>query len=215
VIFIAAGSGITPFHSLLLSHVADNPASHFTLLYFVRANQHVLTDSLVALELEYDNFTLKLMHSERDGYCSSTHINAITRELNNSDVYICGPNNMMDSTKTLLLDMGLPEGALHLEQFGLASFSHVDVNVARIVTFTKTNKDIVLNEEDQQTLLNIAEGNHVPAKYGCRIGICQECKCKKVSGVIYNSQTKTYSDTGEEDIQACISVPVTDVVINL
>ena len=215
VIFIAGGSGITPFHSLLMSHVANNPTINFTLLYFVRANQHVLSDTLVALDLEHENFTLQLLHSERDGYCSKAHINTITSELNDCTVYICGPNSMMDSTQTLLLDMGLAQDAIHLEQFGLASFSNVDVTAVRNVSFTTTNRNIVVSEDNQQTLLTLAEDNYVSAKYGCRIGICQECKCKKVSGVVYNSQTKTYSDTGEEDIQICISVPVTDVVINL
>lgn len=215
IIFIAGGSGITPFHSLLLSHVTNNPTINFTLLYFVRDNQHVLSESLVSLELENENFSLKLMQRERDGYCAQSHINAVTSDLQNCEVYICGPNNMMDSTKTLLLDMALPEDSLHLEQFGLTSFGHIDVNTKRKVSFTTTNKAIVVSEENQQTILTIAEDNVVPAKYGCRMGICQECKCKKVSGVVYNSQTKTYSDTGEEDIQACISVPVTDVVISL
>ncbi|WP_392340092.1 flavin reductase family protein [Moritella marina] len=215
VIFIAGGSGITPFHSLLLSHVANNPTINFTLLYFARANQHALNGSLVALELEHNNFTLKLLQRERDGHCSAAHINAVTSDLQHSEVYICGPNSMMDSTRELLLDMGLPEGALHLEQFGLASFRNVDLNVVRNVSFAITNKEVVVDEDNQKTLLILAEDNVVPAKYGCRMGICQECKCKKVSGVVYNSQTKTYSDTGEEDIQACISVPVTDVVINL
>jgi len=215
VIFIAGGSGITPFHSLLLSHVFHYPNIKFTLLYYARANQHVLHENLAALEVEQANFSLRILQSERDGHCSATHINAVTTDLSNSAVYICGPNSMMDNTQALFVEMGLSQEAIHLEQFGLASFSNVDLNVARKVSFTTTNKDIVVNEENQQTLLTIAEDNYVPAKYGCRIGICQECKCKKVSGVVYNSQTKTYSDTGEEDIQACISVPVTDVVINL
>lgn len=215
VIFIAGGSGITPFHSLLLSHVADHPHINFTLLYYARTNQHVLCENLVALECEQDNFTLQLLHSDRDGHCCAEHINTITTDLNNSVAYICGPNAMMENTQAVLLGMGLAKGSLYLEQFGLASFSHVDVNAARQVSFTSTNKMINVSETNQQTLLTLAEDNAVPAKYGCRIGICQECKCKKVSGVVYNSQTKTYSDTGEEDIQACISVPVTDVVINL
>ena len=215
VLFIAGGSGITPFHSLLLSHVAHYPHINFSLLYYARANQHVLHDNLVLLEVEHANFSLKLLQSERDGHCSSAHLHAITTDLNNSAVYICGPNSMMDSTQKLLLDMGLAQDAIHLEQFGLASFSNVDVTAVRNVSFTTTNRNIVVSEDNQQTLLTLAEANYVPAKYGCRIGICQECKCKKVSGVVYNSQTKTYSDTGEEDIQICISVPVTDVVINL
>lgn len=215
VLFIAGGSGITPFHSLLLSHVADYPNINFSLLYYARTQQHVLHDDLVALEIDQANFSLKLLHSERDGHCSLAHLHGITTDLNNSAIYICGPNSMMDNTQALLLEIGLSGDAIHLEQFGLASFNNVDINVARNVSFTTTNKNIVVSEANQQTLLTLAEDNAVPAKYGCRIGICQECKCKKVSGVVYNSQTKTYSDTGEEDIQACISVPVTDVVINL
>jgi ferredoxin-NADP reductase len=215
VVFIAGGSGITPFHSLLLSHVKNNPTINFSLLYYAKSQHHVLSGNLALLAVEQDNFTQKLLQTEHDGYCSQAHLNDAIANVKECEVYICGPNNMIENTQALLLDIGVAEDAIYVEQFGLTSFNHVDLNRERKVSFIKTNKDIVLSRDNQKTLLNIAEDNQVPAKYGCRIGICQECKCRKISGVVYNSHTKKYSDTAEEDIQVCISVPVTDVLINI
>ena len=50
-----------------------------------------------------------------------------------------------------------------------------------------------------------------PVNYGCKMGICHQCQCKKKSGVVKNIRTGEISDRGEELIQLCVSQVFTDL----
>jgi hypothetical protein len=47
------------------------------------------------------------------------------------------------------------------------------------------------------------------------MGICHTCKCKKRSGTVRNLTTGAVSSAPDEDIQLCISVPLSDVELGL
>ena len=66
-----------------------------------------------------------------------------------------------------------------------------------------------------QTLLDLAEQEGLKPVSGCRIGVCHQCICNKKQGRVYNTKTKQYSDTGAEEIQLCLSVPVGHVELEL
>ena len=65
------------------------------------------------------------------------------------------------------------------------------------------------------TLLLGAEQAGLKLPYGCRQGICQMCRCHKISGVVKNIQTGKVSTDGLESIQTCIHVALTDVVLDI
>jgi ferredoxin len=85
----------------------------------------------------------------------------------------------------------------------------------RIINYAKSNKEILQVKSQQTNLLTLAQNNNINANFGCGIGVCHECKCKKLSGIVFNTKTQIYSDNGEEDIQLCISVPITHVSLRL
>lgn len=69
--------------------------------------------------------------------------------------------------------------------------------------------------DSNSTLLIDAENAGLRLNYGCRQGICHMCSCNKVSGVVKNIQTGKLSGDGAEPIQTCISLAVTDVVLDI
>jgi ferredoxin len=87
----------------------------------------------------------------------------------------------------------------------------IDANIT-----LKTGKQIQLNAGE--TLLDslLENGPNLTAdelpKYGCKRGVCHECKCRKTSGAVKNLLTGKVT-AGEEDIQLCISAPVSDVTL--
>jgi ferredoxin len=52
-------------------------------------------------------------------------------------------------------------------------------------------------------------------RFGCRMGICQTCKCRKLAGRVENLLTRAVSSAPDEDIQPCISVARSDVELRL
>ena len=52
-------------------------------------------------------------------------------------------------------------------------------------------------------------------QFGCRMGICHTCTCRKTAGAVQNILTSEVSDEEDEDIQLCVSVPAGDVALEL
>jgi ferredoxin len=65
------------------------------------------------------------------------------------------------------------------------------------------------------TLLEQAEAAGLAPDFGCRMGICRTCTCRKAAGAVRNVLTGEVSDEDDEDIQLCVSVPAGDVALQL
>ena len=60
-----------------------------------------------------------------------------------------------------------------------------------------------------------AEASGLSPKSGCRMGICQSCRCRKIEGVTRDVRTGELSTDTDVDIQLCVSIPVGNVSIDL
>jgi ferredoxin len=65
------------------------------------------------------------------------------------------------------------------------------------------------------TLLEQAEAAGLSPEFGCRMGICHTCTCRKAAGAVQNVLTGEVSDEEDEDIQLCVSVPAGDVALEI
>ena len=66
-----------------------------------------------------------------------------------------------------------------------------------------------------RSLLEQAEQAGLSPQFGCRMGICHTCTCRKTAGSVRNLVTGEVSSADDEDIQICVSVPVGDVELDL
>ena len=64
-------------------------------------------------------------------------------------------------------------------------------------------------------LLALAEAAGLNPRYGCRMGICHQCSCRKTGGTVLNRLTGQPSGPGEETVQLCVSVPAGPVTLEL
>jgi ferredoxin len=65
------------------------------------------------------------------------------------------------------------------------------------------------------TILQEAEARGVRIETGCRAGTCGTCRCKKRSGVVFNTATGEESGPGEEMISPCVSIARGAVEVDL
>ena len=113
----------------------------------------------------------------------------------------------MDAVREHWSDIDRNE-ALAFEYFGAPPVDATDAINASITL--KTGKQIHLNAGE--TLLDSMLANGERPKYGCKRGVCHECKCRKTICALKNLLTGKVT-AGEEDIQLCISAPVSDVTL--
>lgn len=220
-LFIAGGSGITPFRSILqqLSLAAlkeqPKPIGPITLMYYARSADHFLFQKEFELMAKDQSWlTLHLIDSEEAGFISSEHILSYCPSVLTHQVYICGPTNMITATRDILRGLNLAPAQLHYEFFGPEPTAHSHNGTASIL-FSQAGKQVEVDESNSSNLLELAENHSIKPVSGCRIGVCHQCICQKKSGVVMNTKTGEYSDTGHEEIQLCISQPVGDVVLDL
>lgn len=215
MLFIASGSGITPFKSLLMSHLASGELKQVTLMYFERGEKHIFVKEFEQLAQNYPNFKLVKVNTAKQGRLSVALLNKYCDDFTNRNIHLCGSANMIIDNTQLLLNNSVARTQIFSEQFTSTQVADLNLKQDRIINYLKSNKTVSQVKEEQNNLLSVSQSNDIKANYGCGIGICHECKCKKHSGIVFNTKTQTYSDNGEEDIQLCISIPVTHVSLGL
>lgn len=242
LLFIAGGSGITPMLGLITQALAQSRT--VTLLYYHRTSlakspfqaywQHLAT--------AYPYFAYYMVNTaDPNNYSSqlagSRHLDVDTLSLlplslAESTIFACGSSSLLAGLYRALETLSLPSDNHTLapkrslrdnvivERFGTAlpdSDMSLGTNEETADIAVQT---VYLRGRQQQfssgtTLLLGAEQAGIRLSYGCRQGICQLCRCQKISGVVKNIQTGKLSSHGVESIQTCINIPMTDVILDV
>jgi CDP-4-dehydro-6-deoxyglucose reductase len=122
-IFIATGTGIAPFRSMLQAHLsASSPA--FTLLFGVRYESHLLySEELKEMALRYPQFRFwpTLTRPEagwkgRQGRVQ-THLAEAIGERRELDFYLCGLKEMVNDVRTVLKGLGFDRKQIFYEKY--------------------------------------------------------------------------------------------------
>jgi ferredoxin-NADP reductase len=114
-------------------------------------------------------------------------------EIREARIHICGPNQMMDDTKAILLDLGVPPDSIRLESFGISrkeetpsplgrSGQGTIVSTSNTALFKPSNKTAFLPPD--LTVLEAAESVGVDIQNSCRVGTCGLCKVRLLSGQV-------------------------------
>ncbi|MCB0392927.1 MAG: FAD-dependent oxidoreductase [Bdellovibrionales bacterium] len=102
-LFVATGTGLSPFFSMLESHIQENPKSHFEfLLGFSNLDNQLYKDELEKYESQFKNLSCEVVYS-REG--QKTYVTDALRNYKwktNSAVYLCGQKEMIESCISIL-----------------------------------------------------------------------------------------------------------------
>ena len=126
----AAGSGITPILSIAATSLEEQPQSKFTLVYGNKRMASVMfNEALQDLKDRYpDRFTMLHILSRQSqevdllqGRIDAEKVKAITATLlpiaSMDEVFVCGPEAMIESVEATLIALGLPAKRLYSERF--------------------------------------------------------------------------------------------------
>lgn len=123
-IFVATGTGIAPFRSMLLSQLGAHADRKFTLIFGVRHEYGLLyNDELRALAREHANFRyLPTLTRPPDHWTGLTgRVQQPTLETlgerRDMDVYICGLREMVDEMRANLKEIGLDRKHIIYEKY--------------------------------------------------------------------------------------------------
>ncbi|MDC0663640.1 ferredoxin reductase [Marinobacter sp. SS21] len=216
LLFIAGGSGITPVLSLLDTLADDDYSAPVTLLYFVRTQADVIAaEKLHTLRQHWPAFTLTVVATDAGKtpeYLNDGHLDTVPG-ISARRCYLCGPKGLMDLANELLYHRAINADRIHSTFFSAPMAALPSDDLGGEVAFERSG--VTVSAEGDAVLLEIAEAAKLSPKYGCRMGVCHQCSCKKTSGTVINRLTGKASGPGEENIQLCVSVPQGPVNIDL
>lgn len=220
LLFVSAGSGVTPILSMVRELAHTRHGAQVTWLHWGRS-QTMLEDELFELDAEQPWLHLTLVRTEGPSAAakqlrrlSLSVLNELVPAWAEHETFACGPGALLGTAGAIFSEQGLAD-RLHIESFGTA-WPSVPLDArpvdARIV-FERSGRQARATQG--LSLLEQAEAAGLTPRYGCRMGICHTCKCTKISGAVRDARTGVVSDRPNEEIRLCISTPRSDVTLDL
>jgi ferredoxin-NADP reductase len=219
LLLISSGSGVTPVMSMLRTLCAEGHSGAVTFLHYARTREHVVYRAeLAAIAERHRNVRVALAYTRapRDGHLaghiSREHLRRVAPEHRRAHTYVCGAPGLLAWARAAWAEDGA-ERQLYLESFLPPSFVVTgEGGTESSVRFARSGERI---RGDGRSLLEQAERAGLRPDFGCRMGICRICTCRKTTGRVRNLLTGEISNAAEEDVQICVSAPVGDVELAL
>ena len=214
LLFVSAGSGITPIMSMLRHLHQSGRLGDVVLLHSAReADEVIFGDELRAYAQRYADFELHEQLTGDNGRMGPGDLDRLCPDWQQRETYISGPNEMLDAFSEHFERAGIA-GRLHMERFqpklGLG-----DGEEGSGGTITFLRSETAAESDGSQPILVAGEAEGLDLPYGCREGVCHTCVAELRSGQVRDLRTgKVHGDEGET-IRTCIHAPEGPIEIDL
>ena len=219
LLFLAAGSGITPLMSLTRELAQRGMPVATTLIYWARHRADLcFLPELKALAESQPNFRLHVALTgdavtgtdELRGRPSAELLAQAVPSLADHSVYACGPAGFVAQVESLVKPTAL---AFQSEAFTPPVFAPIDSKAEVTVMLAKSNR--VVRVAAGQPLLAALEAQGIKPPSGCRMGICNTCACGKREGVSRDLKNGGDNAEPESNLRICISSAQSDLTLDL
>ena len=214
LLFISAGSGITPIMSMLrhLDHAGEMP--DIVMLHSAPGTDEVMFGGdLRGLAGRHDRFHLHEQLTRENGRMGPNDLDRLCPDWRERDAYISGPNDMLDAFTEHFEAEGDCD-RLHMERFqpklGLGQNGEGEGGT---INFCMSDCEAV--SDGSVPILVAGEEAGLELPFGCREGICHTCVGELRSGRVRDLRNgKVHGEEGEV-IRTCIHAPEGPVEIEL
>lgn len=209
-VFVAGGSGITPFMSMLYTLLPDSNTTIYLKYSTLSQAETMFYQELQTLNDTYSNFHLDLIHTNGENILNETNIASWLESLNlqNYSVYVCGPNGIIKATEHACNTIGLPSENFHREYFTAKSAEDMEsANVGNTgqdellqpgeiatVEMKSEGKKITFNCKYNETVLDAALNAGGDPPYSCLVAACSTCRALVKSGSVEMRDRDALSD---------------------
>ncbi len=232
ILFITAGSGLTPVLGILRNHLASLPdvrhlhiapsrdavlfadelrgyaavgfsaQSHNTQPWSARSRPEP-APSGIGRESQDGGYRLIEHHDDTDGFLDlARDLDRLVPDWREREAWVCGPTGLLDAAENLWAAADLA-GALHVERFRPTI---IEGGEGGEITFL--GSDLTVDADGSTPILAAGEEAGLLMPSGCRMGICFGCVVTMRQGAIRDLRTGeiTVVEPGDElPIQTCIN----------
>ena len=230
----AAGSGITPILSMIKEISINEKNTQFLLFYSNKTKSDVMFSSQLD-ELMSDNIIVKFLYSRETADNDLYHgrineqkakdlLKSEMPYLNADAFYLCGPEQMIFSTKNVLESFGVDNSKIKFELFTAPVLDKADTTNESDVNFEGESKVTVIYDDEEvefslskngDTILDVAMDNDLDVPFSCKGAVCCTCRAKVKLGKVVMDANYSLSDQEVEDgyILTCQAHPASKKVI--
>jgi len=210
VLFITAGSGVTPVMSMLRTLVRRQQITDVIHLHSAPTEADLMFGAeLDQLAREHAGYRLRLRTTRSQGRLDLTRLDAEVPDWRERQTWACGPEAMLNTAERAWSAAGVGE-RLHLERFAVSRAA--PAGAGGTVTFSKSGKSTTADAAT--SLMDAGERMGVQMPFGCRMGICQSCVVGLVEGHVRDLRTGAEHEPGTR-VQTCISAASGDCVLDV
>jgi stearoyl-CoA 9-desaturase NADPH oxidoreductase len=210
VLFVTAGSGITPVMSMLRTLVRRDQITDVIHLHSAPTADDVMFGAeLDQLARDHAGYRLQLRTTRSQGRLDLTRLDAEVPDWRDRQTWACGPEAMLNAAERAWSAEGVGD-RLHLERFAVSRAA--PAGVGGTVTFVKSGKSA--DADAATSLMDAGEQAGVQMPFGCRMGICQSCVVGLVEGHVRDLRTGVEHEPGTR-VQTCISAASGDCALDV
>lgn len=217
LLFICAGSGITPAFSMI-NHLLKEPCdTQIGLFYRTQTPEStIFSQQLAMVESTNKNVKFELSYSRLPiDIVTPSFIDQLISaypDIKQQHVYLCGPELFRNDVIQYLESIDFDLNQLDVEQFTLPVMTdqqgeRVTLEGDVSVTLKSQNINFVIPASDcDKTLLAAAEAQGIVMEHGCRSGMCGSCKTHLISGKVIGNKIG-------RSIYPCSAYPASNQII--
>ena len=235
----AAGSGITPILSILTDTLESDERAKFTLVYGNRRTDSVMfNEALQDLKDRFPN-RLSLFHvlsrqaqdiALLQGRIDAAKVHDLIQVLlpvkSMDEVFICGPEAMIEATEAGLRSAGVAADRIFSERFAsthasasthgsVAPPEHTDPDANIRLSVIADGKRHELKMRANQNILDVALEAGLDLPFSCKGGVCCTCRAKLISGEVAMERNFTLEaeEVNQGFVLSCQARPTSDAVV--
>ncbi|HEY2601287.1 MAG TPA: ferredoxin reductase [Thermoleophilaceae bacterium] len=213
LLFVSAGSGITPIMSMLRSLHRGGAIEDAVQLHSSRRPDEVIFGSeLRALAERHDGFRLHEQHTSEQGRIGTADLDELCPDWREREAFVSGPGDMLDAFSEHWEREGDSE-RLHMERFQPVIGGDGAEGEGGTITFVKSGKEV--DCEGGKPILVAGEEAGLELPFGCRMGICHTCVCTFRSGKLRDLRSGEVSEAEGLTCRTCVNAPEGPVEIEL
>ncbi len=199
--FLAAGSGITPVIAMIDTALRNDPNRLINLVYASRRQSDIIfAERLAELECAHPGFTITHVLSRPGGdwpglrgRLDAEQAAHLLQMHPGSEVYLCGPEELMVSTAGALLADGVGSARIHQERFYAAARHTAPLpTMPQPIEFRRSQLTIVA--QPGETILEAGLRSGVNLDFSCTVGGCGACKVRMLSGAVTIDEPNCLTD---------------------
>jgi ferredoxin-NADP reductase len=210
ILFVTAGSGITPVMSMLRTLARRNQIADITHLHSAPTEADVMFGAeLAALAADQSGYRLRVRQTRTEGRLDLSRLSQEVPDWRERQTWACGPEGMLNHAEKVWSSAGIRD-RLHLERFAVSKAA--PAGAGGTVTFARSERSVAADAAT--SLMDAGEAAGVQMPFGCRMGICQSCVVSLVEGHVRDLRTGQEHDPGTR-VQTCISSASGDCVLDI